>query len=221
MNRRFLSLFSLLLFTALVMAYLWWGKFQYHHGLLLIGTYAGGFALVLGNHFYHRDGRREMGYRWDNGGKAVRTFGVLTLVFSVLIVLVGIWKSEARIDRWADLYVYVGWAALQQHLLQNFLRLRGEDLFGRGDWRAAFVAAALFGLYHLPNLPLVAASFSGALLWCLVFMRVPSFMGAWLSHAVLSGCLLLFFKHGLLSQFQVGKPGYRYEHYGTGVYVAG
>ena len=75
--------------------------------------------------------------------------------------------------------------------------------------------------FHLPNIPLVIASFLGALVWCLLFIRVPSFPGAWLSQAILTGCLILFFKHGFLNQFQVGKPGHRYEYYGGGVNVAG
>ena len=218
--RRLVSLFSLLVFTILVFAYLWWGKFQYEHDLLLLGTYVGGIALVLGNHLYHRDGLRDMGFRLDNGRRAIRTFGLLTVVIALAIVLVGIWKSQARLDRWGDLYWYIGWAALQQHLLQNFLRLRSEDILGRGVRGAAVLAAALFALYHLPNLPLVAASFLGALVWCLLFMRTPSFAGAWLSQAILTGCLILFFKHGFLNQFQVGKPGHRYEYYGDGVNVA-
>ncbi len=219
--RRLVSILSLLVFTILVFAYLWWGKFQYEHDLFLVGTYVVGIGLVLGSHFFHRDHLQAMGFRSDNNRKAIRTFGLLTIIVGTVIVLVGIWKSQARLDRWGDLYLYIGWAALQQHLLQNFLRLRSEDILGRGHRGAAVVAAALFALYHLPNLPLVGASFLGALVWCLLFMRVPSFTGAWLSQAILSGCLILFFKHGFLNQFQVGKPGHRYEYYGGGVNVAG
>jgi uncharacterized membrane protein YiaA len=220
-TRRLVSFFSLLVFTALVFAYLWWGKFQYEHDLFLIGTYLAGIGLVLGNHLYQRDRLRDLGFRSDNNRKAIRTFGLLTILVAALIVLIGVWKSEARLDRWGDLYLYIGWAALQQHLLQNFLRLRSEDILGRGHRGAAVIAAALFALYHLPNLPLVAASFFGALAWCALFMRTPNFAGAWLSQAILTGCLILFFKHGFLNQFQVGKPGHRYEYYGGGVNVAG
>jgi len=219
--RQLVSFLSLLLFTTLVFAYLWWGKFQYEHNLFLTITYVVGIGLVLGNHLYHRDRRRDMGFRSDNNRQAIRTFGLMTLIGAAVIVLIGMWKSQARLDRWEDLYLYIGWAALQQHLLQNFLRLRAEDILGRGHRAAAVAAAALFALYHLPNLPLVAASFLGALVWCALFIRVPNFAGAWLSQAVLTGCLVLFFKHGLLNQFEVGKPGHRYEYYGGGVNVAG
>lgn len=220
-TRRLVSFFSLLLFTMVVFAYLWWGKFQYEHHLFLIGTYAAGFALVLGNHLYQRDRFRDMGFRLDNRRDAIRTFGLLTIGVAAIIIVIGVWKSQARLDRWGDLYLYIGWAALQQHFLQNFLRLRSEDLLGRGNRGAAVLAAALFALYHLPNVSLVAASFLGALVWSLLFMRVPSFPGAWLSQAILTGCLILFFKHGFLNQFQVGKPGHRYEYYGGGVTVTG
>lgn len=220
-TRRLVAFFSLFLFSLFLFAYLWWGKFQYEHQLFLVVTYSAGIALVLGNHLYHGDRPRDMGFRSDNNRTAIRTYGVLTAVVAAAIILVGLWKSQARLDRWGDLYLYFGWAALQQHLLQNFLRLRSEDILGRGHAGAAVLASALFALYHLPNLPLVAASFIGALVWCAIFMRVPNFMGAWLSQAILTGCLILFFKHGYLNQFQVGKPGHRYEYYGGGVNVAG
>lgn len=220
-TRRLVALLSLLLFSILVFAYLWWGKFQYEHDLFLLATYLGGIALVLGNHLFQGDRLRDMGFRSDNNRRAIRTFGLLTIAVAAVIVLIGVWKSQARLDRWGDLYLYFGWAALQQHLLQNFLRLRSEDILGRGHRGAAVLAAVLFALYHLPNLPLVAASFVGALVWCGLFMRAPNFMGAWLSQAILTGCLILFFKHGYLNQFQVGKPGHRYEYYGGGVNVAG
>ncbi|MFZ0428854.1 MAG: hypothetical protein WAO20_12120, partial [Acidobacteriota bacterium] len=74
---------------------------------------------------------------------------------------------------------------------------------------------------HYPSPLLVLLTFAGGLTWCLLFQRVPSLPGAWLSHAVLGSLLVLFFKQGGLDEFQVGLPGHRFESYGDGVQVAG
>ena len=220
-SRRLFSLVSLLVFSALLLGYLWWGKFRYDHDLLLVLAYAGGLTTLLVNHFVHRDSLKEMGIRVDNLRPASARYGLLTLALGAGVVATGLWLGEPRLERWSDLYVYAGWAALQQHLLQNFLRLRSQELLGSRRDAAAFMAAAIFGLYHLPNPPLMLFSFLGALAWCLLFVRIPNLIWAALSQAILSACLLIFFKYSFLDQFEVGKPGHRYEYYGSGVNVAG
>ena len=125
--RRLFSLVSLLVFSALLLGYLWWGKFRYHHDLLLTLAYAGGLAVLLLNHFVHGDKLKEMGIRVDNLRSASAWYGTLTLALAAGVVATGLWLSEPRVERWSDLYVYAGWAALQQHLLQNFLRLRSQE----------------------------------------------------------------------------------------------
>jgi hypothetical protein len=220
-HSRWFSLVSLVLFSGLVMAYLWAGKFAYHHRILLLVTYASGTLIVVVNHLYHRDSLRQLGLRFDNLRQATRVWGALTLVLSFLVVALGAWIGEARLDRWSDVYSYAAWAGLQQYLLQNFLRRRSEEAVGGRREAGALLAAGLFSLFHLPNAPLMAVSLAGGLLWCLLFARIPSFPWAWLSQAALSIGLMVFLKYALLDQLQVGKPGHRYSYYGGGVMVAG
>jgi hypothetical protein len=75
-------------------------------------------------------------------------------------------------------------------------------------------------LFHLPNLPLVAATLLGGALWCWSFRRVPNLLAVSLSHALLAALVLVFFKFSLFNQFQIGRPGQRYEAFGDGVLVA-
>jgi hypothetical protein len=220
-NPRMFSLVSLVLFSGLVMAYLWAGKFAYYHRLLLLVTYVSGTVIVLANHLYHRDGAARLGLRFDNLARATRLWGTVTAVLALVVVAFGAWIGEVRLDRWSDVYTYAVWAGLQQYLLQNFLRPRSEEALGGRRDGGAVVAALLFALFHLPNIPLMAVALAGGLLWCLLFARVPSFPWAWLSQAVLSLCLMVFLKYGHLDQLQVGKAGYRYSYYGGGVTVAG
>ncbi len=220
-KRRLVSLISLAAFSTLVLGYLWWGRFQYDHYWLLAATYAGAVFLLVFNHVYHRDTRADMGFRLDNFLVGSRTWGALTLPAAIGIVILGGLFGSFRLDRLSDVYLYFIWAAVQQHLLQNFLRLRSKEVLGGRTIPAAVLAAALFGLFHLPNVPLALASLAGGLLWCLLFFRLPNFIWSWLSQALLVTLLMFFMKYSVLGQFEVGRPGYRYDYYGQGVKVAG
>lgn len=243
--RRLVALFSLALFSLLILLYLWWGRFQHFHDLFLAGVYFTSVLLVIGNHLYYRDVRSRLGFRLDNLRQASYLFGGLTAAGLIAIILAGWQWGSFHFKGWKYIGIYIAWAAVQQYLIQNFLRLRSENLFAsavltassdlhkkddassEGNSRrtdfpilSTLLAAALFGVYHLPNLIFAGLSFLGAFLWTWVYQRVPNFLAAWSSHALLGCVLFLFFKQGLLDQMSVGYPGYRYDYYGGGVVVA-
>ena len=229
LGKKLFAFFSLGLFSALIFGYLWWGRFQYYHVQYIVVVFAGGLFLVAANHLYHRDTFGKLGFRLDNFRRAARWYGGTTLVLGAGIAVLGWLSGGLRLDRWSDLVTYFAWAAVQQYLLQNFLRLRSEDLVGSvktassaigGSLMPVLLAATLFALYHLPNYPLVCMTFMGGLLWCFLYALIPNFFWAWLSQAFLVTIILLFFKYNVANQFQVGLPGYRYPFYGSGVKVA-
>ena len=229
LGKKLFAFFSLGLFSALIFGYLWWGRFQYYHAQYIFVVFAGGLFLVAANHLYHRDTFGKLGFRLDNFRRAARWYGGTTLVLGAGIAVLGWLSGGLRLDRWSDLVTYFAWAAVQQYLLQNFLRLRSEDLVGSvktassaigGSLMPVLLAATLFALYHLPNYPLVCMTFMGGLLWCFLYALIPNFFWAWLSQAFLVTIILLFFKYNVANQFQVGLPGYRYPFYGSGVKVA-
>jgi hypothetical protein len=244
--------------SGVIWLYLWWGRFQYQHAVLLAATYATVLLLVLAGHFYYRDTARCLGLRFDNFRAAARWYGAIILIGCGSAALAGKLWGSFRLDRWYDIYVYALWSVLQQYGLQNFLRVRSRDLliskskvesrrskvsnlagerllnqFSAGSDAAlnrresalqllppVLLASGLFALYHLPNMRLVLFSFAGALIWCFSYARVPNFFWAWLSQALITGVLLLFFKYNLLGQFQIGYAGHRYQGYGSGVQVS-
>ena len=53
---------SVTLFTAVILLYLWWGKFQYGHTAFLVLTYSICLVLVISNHLLFRDRRRTLRY---------------------------------------------------------------------------------------------------------------------------------------------------------------
>ena len=229
LGKKLFAFFSLVLFSALIFGYLWWGRFQYHYGRYQFIVYAGALFIVAVNHLYHRDTLGRLGFRLDNFRRAAIGYGGPTLVLGTLMFGFGWLSGSFRLDRWGDVLTYFAWAAVQQYLLQNFLRLRSENIFGLakvssstvgGSLVPVFFAAALFALYHLPNYPLVLVTFIGGLFWCFLFTRIPNFFWVWLSQAFLTTIVLLFFKYNFANQFEVGYPGNRYDFYGSGVKVA-
>ena len=228
LGERLFAFFSLVLFSSLILGYLWWGRFQYDYQLFQVIVYVGAVLIVAASHLCHRDTLPRLGFRWDNFRSAAIGYGTPTLILGSLICGLGWLGGSLRLDRWSDLLTYFAWAAVQQYLLQNFLRLRSENLFGstnesssvRGSLLPVLLAASLFALYHLPNYPLVGLTFVGGLFWCFLFTQIPNFFWVWLSQAFLTTLLLLFFKYDWANQFEVGYPGYRYDFYGSGVKVA-
>ncbi len=222
------SLAVLLGFTLTLEIYLWWGKLQYHHDGYRKATLGFLIFVVLLSHWGQKDSLREMGFRIDNPARVLRIYGIPTLAIASGIVILGAWMGGVFTPvTLVGAVSYLGWAAVQQHLLQNFYRLRLQEvgkLFGGSPVVATrfsvVFAAALFALLHWPNLPLSCLTFLGGLLWCSLFVKAPSLWGATLSQTSLTILLMLFFKSGPLDHFQVGAPGKRFEYYGEGVRVA-
>ena len=239
--RRFAAGFAILIFVAALSSYLWWGRLAYDHSYFLISTYAACLLTVAASHWYFEDSLRCLGLGIGNWREALRSFGLFTLGAAGLIVASGLLLGRSP-GGLSGLLTYPAWAALQQYLLQNFLRLRFETLFSspqRGNDSsvspcsdglhrrftlptilAAAAAAAVFALLHWPNYSLVFLSLAAGFCWCLLFSRVPNLYAACVSQAVLGLLLAIFFKPGILDGFNVGKPGFRYEGYGDGVQVA-
>lgn len=229
--KRFVAFISIAGFTAIIMAYLWWGRFRYDHASFLAATYCIGGTIVALNHWYFGDSRRALGLRTDNLAQATYWFGGLTLAAAAGIGAAGLLWGNFTIEGLRGAPVYLLWAGVQQYLLQNFLRLRALSLFtgGKADSKmsagealgSSLIAGAIFGLIHAPEPVVVGLTFVAGVLWCLLFTKVPSFPWAWLSHVVLGLALLLFFKQGAIGEISVGQPGHRYEYYGQGVVPAG
>lgn len=221
---RGLAFVSLAGASALIFGYLWWGRFHYFSEYLLAGVYAGTLAIILFGHWYFGDSRRELGLRLDNLMPALRLCLPLTLGGVLALLAAGFSWGTLRLEggdtgATRAFLLYVPWALLQQYGLQNFLFLRFRTLYDR-PFPALLSAAGLFALFHLPNFPLMALSLMGGLLWCWIFWRAPNLLAVTLSHVVLAFLALVLFKAGGSADFQVGRPGYRYEAFGGGVLVA-
>lgn len=220
------ALISLLLASALIAGYLWWGKFQYSHEFWERITYLGCFFLLLSNHLIQGDTRKRLGLRVDNWRRAVKWYGSVTLALVCVILLFATFWGNPTYPGALALASYFLWAGIQQYFLQNFLRIRAEDFVARKEGPVsqlipAIVAAAIFAGLHWPNQLLTILTFLAGLFWCLLFTQVPSFPAVWVSQAVLGIGLVFFFKTWPLDEFQVGREGHRFDYYGEGVIVSG
>ncbi len=241
MNRtaaRVFSLLALLLFSGLVLAYLWHWRFDYFHRFWLGVVYTSCVALVAATHLVH--GRSSWaGWRLDNLAPALASFAVLGGGSSVVLAAAGLLFGSWNAPSWRMIVPYFGWALLQQHVLQNFLRLHARVLVGANGTRrragvppamsprAGFrqlpwlLAAAFFAVYHLPNPWLVFLSLLMAYGWCALFAQRPNLLAAASGQTLLTVALVAFFKFGFIGQMEVGAAGFRFDYYGDGVKVAG
>ena len=79
-------------------------------------------------------------------------------------------------------FAYAVWSFVQQFLLQGFFLFRFLRLVS--PRRAAFVAATLFALAHVPNPVLTPITFVWGLAACLIFLRYRNLYPLALAHAI-------------------------------------
>src|SRR3984893_14749575 len=78
---------------------------------------------------------------------------------------------------------YVGYALIQEFMLQSFFFTRCEELFGSSA--AVWVAATLFASAHLPSPVLTTFTLAGGLFFCEMFRRYRSIYPIGIVHGML------------------------------------
>jgi membrane protease YdiL (CAAX protease family) len=97
---------------------------------------------------------------------------------------------------------------IQQHALQAFFNRRAQEIWSNG-YLSIFVTALIFALLHLPNFWLTVATFLGGLMWATVYQRVPNLFALAISHALMSGVLVLTMPTAALHGMRVGYNYFR------------
>jgi membrane protease YdiL (CAAX protease family) len=110
---------------------------------------------------------------------------------------------------WQRAWQYGIWALQQQFILQSFIYVRLESVFG--SRRAVFAASGLFALAHLPSPLLTLLSFLGAIFFCEMFRRYRNIFPLGLVHAALGLTIAASLPDHVLHHMRVGI-GYLMYH---------
>lgn len=142
-------------------------------------------ATIIGFSF---EGRRAMGLRAANFFRSLWIVGAALVVSGVAVAtatrLHTLHGPNGPLPLIEGFWSYAIWSGVQQFLLQCFFLSRLLRLLP-GQRQAAFAAAGLFALAHLPNPVLVVLTIVWGSVACLVFLRYRNLYPLAIAHAVL------------------------------------
>lgn len=175
------------------------------------------------------DGRKAIGLRRENFWQSLWVAGAaLAIAATAVMVAVhahslglpvpaktGLGSSDDALGH-AALFVktfwgYALWTFVQQFLLQGFFLLRLLQLTP-GPKVAAFAAASLFALAHIPNPILVVMTLMWGFASCLVFLRYRNLYPLAMAHAIFGVMLAITIPGPVIRNMRVGLGYLTYGH---------
>jgi membrane protease YdiL (CAAX protease family) len=156
----------------------------------------------------------ELGFRLDNFFHAARLLAPPMLLIIVALLIIGYAMGSLGMPRlsagWQLLQTVLWlfwWGLLQQYALQAIINRQAQKIWGKGSW-SLFAVALIFAALHLPNAPLVLATFVGGCVWAFVYQRAPNLLALALSHCIMTLALVWTLPPSLLHGLRVGA-GYQ------------
>lgn len=169
------------------------------------------FAIMFFSHRVHRESARELGWRMDNFFKSLKLLMPTMFVATLFLILIGWWCESLRIGEirpgWSLLGTFTGmfiWGLVQQYPLQSFINRRAQLIWGRESLLTTLFTASVFALLHLPNLWLMAATFSGGILWAWAFQKAPNLFATAFTHSLMTVVLVTTVPYSSLYGMRVG-----------------
>lgn len=147
---------------------------------------------------------RELGLSSLTSGTMVTlSLGILLAVMiaaSGTLMRLALGPSQAvPMDR---AWQYAIWAFVQEFILQSFFYLRLKSILGHR--RAAFCAAGLFAVVHLPSPVLTVLAFAGAMLFCELFHRYRNLVPIGAVHGLLGSTIAASLPDSVMHHMRVG-----------------
>ncbi|HVG35344.1 MAG TPA: CPBP family glutamic-type intramembrane protease [Pyrinomonadaceae bacterium] len=164
------------------------------------------FILMLASHRARKESAREVGWRLDNFGEALRLLIIPVLCVALLIFLAAWWMGSLRLEgtQFRPRFLLLpAWGFVQQYVMQGFINRRAQILWGRG-WPSVLLVGLVFGLLHLPNLWLTAVTFLGGVILAYIYQRVPNLLALALAHGLVSLLLVSSLPPTALHSMRVG-----------------
>ena len=160
-------------------------------------------VMILGLSVTSRYSLRELGLASPlHGAKRMMSAGALLVAAVVAIGLFTRTLGSPQPLPWHRSWQYAMWALAQEFILQSFIYLRLESVFG--GRRAVVGSAALFALAHIPNSLLTVLSFLGGLFFCEMFRCYRNLYPLGLVHAALGLTIAASLPDNLLHHMRVG-----------------
>lgn len=168
------------------------------------------FGFMFWSHRLRGESLREIGFRFDNFGKAVRLLALPMVFATAILIGSGYYNRSIDFFRWRGGGAILGvpllgiaWGLLQQYALQGFINRRAQIVWGPGVV-SILVVAVLFAAFHLPNPVLMAATFAGGLVWATIYQRAPNLFALAISHGLMTWILISTIPSSLLYGLRVG-----------------
>ena len=169
-----------------------------------------------------REAFRDLGLRKENFLRSLWVVGV-ALVLAAIAVVIAVDRSTLELPvspatGEGGLLVFIKtywgyaiWTFVQQFLLQGFFLLRLLRLMP-GPRSAAFAAAFLFALAHLPNPVLAPLTLVWGFASCLVFLRYRNLYPLAIAHAIFGITIAITIPGPIVRNMRVGLGYLRYGH---------
>jgi membrane protease YdiL (CAAX protease family) len=175
------------------------------------------------------DGRRPIGLRGKNfwhslwipaGALAIAATAVLVAIHLNTLRLsvpppTGVGRSNDALGHVLlfvrSYWAYALWTFIQQFLLQGFFLLRLLKL-APGPKSAAFAAAGLFALAHIPNPILFTATLVWGFAACLLFLRYRNLYTLAMAHAIFGVTIAITIPGPVIRNMRVGLGYIAYGH---------
>ena len=162
---------------------------------------------------FRRNSRVELGLRWPSSAGTARILAIGALLAMAIpagaILTAHPVPANPDWPKFENLWPYVIWAFAQQFLLQSFFYLRLESRMG-ARWAVA-ASTVLFTLAHLPNAPLTAMTFIGALFFTEMFRRHRSIYPLGIVHTLLGIAIAYSFSGPLMHHMRVGLSYWQFR----------
>jgi len=169
------------------------------------------FAFMIVSHRLRHETLRDLGFRFDNFLQA----GLFLLLPMVLVAVVcfamgrrfggqtSFQELHLGTPSIVQLALGFGWGLAQQYVLQGFINRRAQLVLGKG-WLSVLLVAAVFSALHLPNVWLVVATFTGGIIWAVVYQRAPNLFALAVSHSLMTWVIVSTLPPAALHHLRIG-----------------
>ena len=175
-------------------------------------------SFILATTWISFPGWSAMGFRTSRFAQSLWMAGVALVIAAAEVFIAGrLGTLHAPIGLTPFLHRYWGYvlfACIQQFLLQDFFLLRLTRLI-RNPAHAAFAAAGVFALAHLPNPILTVATFVWGLTACLFFLLYHNLYPLFLAHSILGIALAVSVPGPVIHNMRVGLSYLTYHAYSS------